>query len=225
MNVLVFIRELFRKYSFLLASNIVLLVTESLIGIASLFTIAPIIDFFIYPDLQNSGPITRKAVSVLGTIGLPVTLTSFLAVFLSFQLLKNGFMIFARHCILRTKYAVLRDLMVGTFEDFFYARWLFFSSSSQGMILNTFVRELTVVGNAFGAMALFFAALLQLTFYLLVDRPEVYGLPSAPKEPRKSLAGSSWRAIVAAAWVGLEALVSFRTRRVHEGDRTAASSS
>jgi formate dehydrogenase iron-sulfur subunit len=50
------------------------------------------------------------------------------------------------------------------------------------------------------------------SFYLLVDTPEVYGLPSAPKEPVKSVAGSSWRAIVAAACVAVSALISFRTR-------------
>jgi formate dehydrogenase iron-sulfur subunit len=55
------------------------------------------------------------------------------------------------------------------------------------------------------------------SFYLLLDKPEVYGLPSAPKEPRKSVPGSSWRAMVAAAWVGLAALVSFRTRAQDHG--------
>lgn len=50
------------------------------------------------------------------------------------------------------------------------------------------------------------------SFYLLLDKPEVYGLPSAPKEPARSVAGSSWRAILAAAWTGLAALLVFRSR-------------
>jgi formate dehydrogenase iron-sulfur subunit len=57
------------------------------------------------------------------------------------------------------------------------------------------------------------------SFYLLVDKPEVYGLPSAPKEPHESVPGSSWRAVLAAAWVGLAALVSFR-RRTYEAATT-----
>lgn len=168
MRVFIFIRDLFRKFPFLLIANAFVLVVEAVVGVVSIFTIAPIVDFFIHPDLQNASPITSRAATVLESIGLPVTLSSFLAVFLAFQLLKNGFTIFTRHCLLRTKYAVLRDLMVGTFEDFFHARWLFFSSSKQGTILNTFLRETNVVGDAFGAMALLLASLLQLMFYVAV---------------------------------------------------------
>ncbi|MDA2932853.1 hypothetical protein MYX82_00765 [Acidobacteria bacterium AH-259-D05] len=60
MKIVAFVRDLFRKFPFLLASNTLALVIESLIGIASLFTIAPIIDFFINPDLQNASLITRQ---------------------------------------------------------------------------------------------------------------------------------------------------------------------
>ena len=152
----------------MLASNVLLLVVESLVGVVSIFALAPVIDFFIHPDLQNISAVTRQAAGVMRSIGLPVTLSSFLAFFLAVQLLKSGLAILARHCLLATKYAVLRDLMIGTFEDLFRARWLFFSGSKQGTVVNTFVREMTVVGDAFGAMALFLSSLLQLAFYLSV---------------------------------------------------------
>ena len=55
------------------------------------------------------------------------------------------------------------------------------------------------------------------SFYLLLDNPEVYGLPPAPKEPERSVIGSSWRAILAAVWVGIAALFAF-TKRVERVD-------
>ncbi len=168
MKVLDFVRDLFRKFPSLLLVNSCLLLAESLIGIVSIVTVAPVIDFLLNPDLQNASSITRHAAALMESVGLPVTLASFLAIFLAFQLLKNGVSAFARYWLLRTKYAVLRDLTIGTFEDFFNARWLFFSSSKQGVILNTFIREMTVVGDSFGAMGLFFASSLQLIFYLMV---------------------------------------------------------
>jgi formate dehydrogenase iron-sulfur subunit len=61
-------------------------------------------------------------------------------------------------------------------------------------------------------------------FYLLLDRPEVYGLPSAPKLPSRSVPLSSLGAIVAAAMMGLAALFGFRERR-QDLARDAASSS
>src|SRR5437879_461250 len=55
------------------------------------------------------------------------------------------------------------------------------------------------------------------SFYLLEDRPEVYGLPAAPKLPSRNLVpGSLWSG-VGALLVGLVGLVSFRQRRMGEG--------
>jgi len=49
-------------------------------------------------------------------------------------------------------------------------------------------------------------------FYLLVDEPEVYGLPSAPKLPGRSVPLSSLWAIVTAGLAALGLLFSFRSR-------------
>lgn len=43
---------------------------------------------------------------------------------------------------------------------------IFFSSNVQGKLLNTFMREMTVVGDAFGGMARFFASILQMILFL-----------------------------------------------------------
>ena len=64
------------------------------------------------------------------------------------------------------------------------------------------------------------------SFYLLVDKPEVYGLPANPQLPSRNLIPSSiWTAITAVA-VGAAALVSFRgrgARREAEAQRGAGS--
>ncbi|EYF05131.1 4Fe-4S dicluster domain-containing protein [Chondromyces apiculatus] len=51
------------------------------------------------------------------------------------------------------------------------------------------------------------------SFYLLVDNPEVYGLPVAPKLPSRNLWRSSFAAAFGAAVLGLWGLVSLRTRK------------
>jgi len=168
MNISTFIHELFRKYPYLLLSNVLLVVVVNFIGAVSLFTLAPIIDFFINPDLENASEVTLEMVSFILSIGLSATLGNFLGVFLIFQVLKNVLNICARYMMLHTKYSVLRDLTMGTFTDFFNARWLFFSSNKQGMLLNTFSRELGVTGDAFGAMGLFFASFVEVFCYLLI---------------------------------------------------------
>jgi formate dehydrogenase iron-sulfur subunit len=49
-------------------------------------------------------------------------------------------------------------------------------------------------------------------FYLLVDKPEVYGLPSAPKVPSRSVPLSAFWGIFASLMTALGVLFAFRTR-------------
>lgn len=58
------------------------------------------------------------------------------------------------------------------------------------------------------------------SFYLLVDEPEVYGLPRKPQLPTRNLFKSSAFSVAAAALVGLLGLVSLRKRRVDEVARS-----
>src|SRR5439155_7706492 len=54
------------------------------------------------------------------------------------------------------------------------------------------------------------------SFYLLVDEPEVYGLPTDPKLPSRTLQRSGTFAAAGGAVLGLLALVGLRKRRVDE---------
>jgi formate dehydrogenase iron-sulfur subunit len=66
-------------------------------------------------------------------------------------------------------------------------------------------------------------------FFLLVDKPEVYGLPADPQLPSRNLLPSSLLSIAGAVGIGLLGLVGFRQRRMErarqeqgeEGDHDA----
>ncbi|MDQ3520715.1 MAG: 4Fe-4S dicluster domain-containing protein [Gemmatimonadota bacterium] len=53
-------------------------------------------------------------------------------------------------------------------------------------------------------------------FYLLVDEPEVYGLPREPKLPSRNVAKSSMLSGLGAAVMGIVGLVTLRKRRMDE---------
>jgi len=57
------------------------------------------------------------------------------------------------------------------------------------------------------------------SFYLLVDRPEVYGLPRHPELPASHLATSGSLSVASAAVLGLLAIVGLRKRRMDEQSR------
>jgi formate dehydrogenase iron-sulfur subunit len=54
------------------------------------------------------------------------------------------------------------------------------------------------------------------SFYLLVDHPEVYGLPAAPKMPSRNLIPSSLMSTAGAVLITLLGLVGIRKRRMDE---------
>ena len=58
------------------------------------------------------------------------------------------------------------------------------------------------------------------SFYLLVDKPEVYGLPPDPKMPTRNLAAGSLFHLFGAVVVGIMGLINFRNRgaRLDEGE-------
>ena len=54
------------------------------------------------------------------------------------------------------------------------------------------------------------------SFYLLVDRPEVYGLPPDPKMPTRNLVSGSVYAVLGAIMVGLAGIFHLRERGTSE---------
>jgi len=157
-----------KKFPLQLLFNTFLLFISSLLEAASIFSLVVIVDLFLNSNLQNSSQITTKIISLVEKIGIPATFGWLLAIFVVFNILKIAFQIFAQNSILKTKYAVLYDVMLGTFKDFFNARWYFFSSGKQGTFINTFLREISALGDAFAYMARYFSGILQILLYLIV---------------------------------------------------------
>jgi ATP-binding cassette subfamily B protein len=168
MKILGFIQRLFKDYPLLLILNIFIFLFLNLIEAASILSLVTVVDLFLNPSLNGISSITQQVVIVFTRVGLPATLAVFLAIFLLFAIIKTILQIFSQYLVLKTKYKVCRGIIVGTFEDFFNARWYFFSSGKQGTLLNTFTREITMVGEAFGSIARYFSSILQILLFLLL---------------------------------------------------------
>lgn len=164
----VFVRNIFKKYPRLLTLNILLILAENLTDAVSLLALIPVIDYLIRPGMEGGSFITRKFMQFAAFFGLPATLGSALLLFLLINIGKVVFQLFSKYYVLKTKYSVIKDVMIGSFEDFFNAKWYFFSSNKQGTLLNVFNREIPIIGEAFGMMASLFAGMIKMVFYLAV---------------------------------------------------------
>jgi len=168
MRTIYFIRQIFRRFKFYLIINIFALLLLSFIDIAAIFSLVAVIDTFLEQGATTISPITQKITAIMSYLGLPATLYWVVVVFLCFGILRSIVQIFVQFTIFKTKYAVCYDLAVETIKDFLNASWYFFSSGKQGTLLNTFNREMTVVGNAFSAVARYYATLIQIAVFLLI---------------------------------------------------------
>lgn len=167
MKVLKFIIDIFRKYPKLCWSNVAVSIAMSFFGIFTLFSLSPIIDIFLHPDMKGLSPLTLKVTGIMKACGLPVTLTGLILVFIIFASLSCILQVISMTFTLRMKYAITVDSTIDSFEDFFSARWFFFSSSEQCTIYNTFNREMQYLGNGFTMMGMMFSSVIQV-FVLLV---------------------------------------------------------
>ncbi len=169
MKVFQFSKELFAKYPRYCLISIALNVALSFFAVCSLFSLGPIVDLYIHPDrLSQLSPLTQKVIHVMGFFHMPVNLKSWLFVFMAFVTVSCVFQVLGWQSVLALKYTVQKDIILGSFEDFFNARWPFFSSSEHGTLYNTFYRELNQLGNAFSAMGQAFAGIVQVVILLVV---------------------------------------------------------
>ncbi len=159
---------IFRKYPLLIVLNISCLVVGGLIDAVSIISLIPAVDLFINPDLQNVSASTRYIIEAMKYAGIPPSLGSVLTIFVLLVLVRSIFYIFSRYFIVKTRYRLQGNVLIGTFEDFFNARWAFFARNKQGILLNTFTREITNVGEAYEVISNYIAYILQCCIFILV---------------------------------------------------------
>jgi len=160
--------QMYKNSPLLFVVNTLLLLITNLIEAASIFSLIVVMDQFLNPTLKGSSQITQRVLTWLKALGLPTSLGWLLVIFLLFNVVRVIFQIFAQRTIIKTQYSIIRGIMVGTFGDFFKARWYFFSSGKQGTLLNTFTREIGLTGTAFASMTRYFSSLLHVALFLIL---------------------------------------------------------
>jgi ATP-binding cassette subfamily B protein len=168
MKQIAFFLFIFKKYPLLIMLNISFLVVGGLIDALSIISLIPAVDLFVNPDLQNVSVSTQYIIRAMKVVGIPPSLGSVLAIFVLLVLIRSIFYIVSRYFIVKTRYRLQGNVLLGTFEDFFNARWAFFSSNKQGTLLNTFTREIQNVGEAYEVISNYIAYVLQCCIFILV---------------------------------------------------------
>lgn len=160
--------ELLNRYPKQFALLFGVLVIEGMAAALSMLAIIPMADILIDPTLVKPSRITLLAKDVFLNFHLPISFWSFGIMFVILNLLKGLLEVGVKYAILKIKYAVIHGLFGDALDMFFKAKWGFFSSANNGVLLNTLNKELTTIGDTLGHIAMLLAQVIQLFIFLAV---------------------------------------------------------
>ncbi len=160
------IRDLFSRFPAAMAVTVAFMVGGTVMSSASIVTLAPIADLLLNP--AGVSPLSQRIGTLVQSFGLPFSIWTLTLGLLLLTLAKSLFNMAAVYGIERARYAVLRELVVGTFADLFRAQWRFFYSRNQGALLNTFTGEVSTVAAALKSIASLLSNVIQILFLLAI---------------------------------------------------------
>ncbi len=168
MKIIKIFKEFIAEHPKLFWLLFLLLIVEGLVASGVVLTMIPFVDYMLDPELSKPSRMTLFVVAKFSSFGIRPSFWSFSLFFVSFNLLNGAIKTAIRYSILKIKYRILRTLFENTINTFFQARWGFFSEDSHGKILNTLNKELNIIGDTIGHIAMQFAQIVQLFIYLLI---------------------------------------------------------
>jgi len=161
---LIFIKE--HAKSFMLLFFV--LTIEGFIASIGILSLAPLADYIIDPKLNNPSKVTLFFIEHIKSINISPSILIFASFFIFMNFIKGFFEIFIRYWVLTIKYMVQRKIVSDLLKDFLGTQLSFFINQSKGKLLNTFNKEIDVVGDTLGQLTMQIAQTVQLMIYLLV---------------------------------------------------------
>jgi len=151
-----------------LCTLLLLLIIQSVIAALALLSIVPIADFLLDPTLTKHSNITDYDLCFIKALNLPFNFWVLGIQFIFLNILKGMMDVALNYSTLKIKYSIIRKLIGNAFDTFFRSRWEFFSSTNNGELLNTFNKEVIIIGDAVGQLTTIFTNLLQVSILLAV---------------------------------------------------------
>ena len=167
-NLKILFREFTTRYPKQFFFLFLFLVIEGAAAALSMLAIIPMADFLLDPSMIKASRITIFVIKIFTQISIPISFWSFGILFVFLNLIKGILEVVVKYAILKIKYSVIYGLFNETIDTFFKAKWGFFSSAENGVLLNTLNKELNVIGDTLGHLATLLAQIIQLFIFLSV---------------------------------------------------------
>lgn len=163
---LIILKEFWQRYPKSFLINIILNIISGIIEGLALFTMAPLVDFFLGNSPSNYSPPTLILISFFKSVEIIPSTQSFFIAVISLVLIKSMFLLLCRFYGLKTKFDVLQDFLLNLLKSLFHSNPNFFSQNKQGEIIQICFSGLVKTGDTFGATIHLCAALIRTIVYL-----------------------------------------------------------
>jgi ATP-binding cassette subfamily B protein len=169
MKAFTFAVEIIRRYPRKFIVSICLLFFLNVTEMAAILSIAPVVDYITSPDLSSASTITRNLIKILQFLHLPSGIFSIISIMICFTFVRALVQILVYSSVLKIKFELMKDLICSTFQDFVNARWLFFTTRTQGILGNTIIKECVKVSDYFAHMGMIVVKTFQVIFYCAIS--------------------------------------------------------
>jgi len=132
-----------------------------------LVTIVPIMDLILFEGSDNVSKISVFFKDITAFFNLKEKKIIFLF-FIIFSILSVSFILISNFFSQKIKYDYCNNLIKSTLENIYRSNLNFFTQSSQGKLINTFTREVQLVGDSLSSLSRLFSNLIQIFFFLLI---------------------------------------------------------
>jgi len=160
--------ELIKKSPAYFFRLVLVVMVESVVLAAAVVSIIPLADYMLDQNLSNASEFTQIIVGLLPYFSLAPDYWSFGLLFVSLSMFGAITKVLSRYLILKIKYSIIKKMLNEILSNFLNSRWSFFSDSNQGVLMNTLNKELGIVSDTFGHLAMQFARIFQIFVYLFV---------------------------------------------------------
>ena len=162
MNFLTLFKNIYKDYSLQLFIFSFILLFSGVMEILGLVLLAPILDIIIGNELSENSFITKKIFDILEYLNLDTGLDVLFLLFIFFTIFSSALSTCGIYFSEKIKFSYGYDLMKSTLNSLLSLKWIFFTKTKQGSLLNVLNRELRVVISTLSICARMLSGTVQL---------------------------------------------------------------
>jgi ABC-type multidrug transport system fused ATPase/permease subunit len=141
---------------------------SGLLEVISLLSIIPIMDLIIFDGQKELSTVSIYFTKFLEKVNLDGSYKIIFFIFISFSIISVFFILASNFFAQKIKYSYCNNMIKSSLTEIYNSSINFFVKSAQGKLINSFTREIQIIGDALSSFSRFFSNLIQIIFFVSI---------------------------------------------------------